>query len=311
MGAFKAYVDQYTNLKVVDPATGGTVEVHITGYGSGWEDNVAVMKDYEEKKAKDPDTPRPKPAGNRGQTGPRCQTEFALLRTALAKLLQPDAKQPILTAKIMTEKSEDLKKAFPGKVISVAGLTRAFLGKGSPTEMSDALTIAKSTGRIGDGKDVAGQTCAARTFQDYADKFMTLDCNGLVGNATGVNPEFSPGWFADAKRVRKKIEDVQAGDIIVTVNASGNHEHVAALDEFVRPPTTEKEPSCAIRIAEWGQAGDVAKHYSPDWKMVKIEKGEKYGLGFKSDGGKFRYFFAPPPDMAAPRVRGVDGDATK
>src|SRR4051794_15186545 len=63
-----------------------------------------------------------------------------------------------------------------------SGLRRAYYFKGSPAEIRDAIRLAYRCGRIGKGKDVAGQPAAALTMSQYASQCFGLDCNGLVGN---------------------------------------------------------------------------------------------------------------------------------
>jgi hypothetical protein len=52
-------------------------------------------------------------------------------------------------------------------------IRRAFGFKGSPSEMRDVLRLACRLGRIGAGKDIAGQPSAAMTVADYAKQFFS------------------------------------------------------------------------------------------------------------------------------------------
>jgi hypothetical protein len=176
----------------------------------------------------------------------------------------------------------------------------AFDGKGSPDEMRDTLRIALAIGRIGTDRDAAGQPPARPTAAAYATDFMTLDCNGLVGNYYGGNPSGDISSYAVPGRRRTSIGDVKVGDAIVTHCAAIPYEHVGLIQEWSSSGST-----ATVRIVEWGWYGGEDVHYSRTAHSVEIKKGPESSLGIgwvaKSNRNSavtsFRYIFAPPKDF--------------
>jgi hypothetical protein len=176
---------------------------------------------------------------------------------------------------------------------------QAFLGKGSPDEITDTLRLAYAIGRIGTGRDVAGQPCAKPTAQAYATDFITLDCNGLVGNYYGGNPSASIEAYAASNRRRTKITDIQPGDAVVTHCLASPYEHVALIDSCAVNGST-----AAIKLVEWGWYGSEDVHYSKEAKAYSIVQGpeKSYGLGWAANSNvnpsvqSFRYIFKPPSE---------------
>src|SRR5262245_57739751 len=92
-------------------------------------------------------------------------------------------------------------------------IRRAFGFKGSPSEMRDVLRLACRLGRVGVGKDVAGQPAAASTMAAYAKVFFSLDCNGFVGNYWGVSPAVhQSSWAVISAKEEVRVHKMVASD---------------------------------------------------------------------------------------------------
>ena len=281
----KAYLDLYTALPVIDFAHRRLLVVNINAYGSGWGTTQADNR----------------PSGH------LCQQEYnGPFKTALRRALDPKSRAA-LPALIKPPETSPL-DAYSFRMFARNGLIRAFLGKGTPQEIADVLLLALALGRIGTAKDFASQKPGAEPAQAYANRFLSLDCNGLVGNFYGLNPETAIESYASPARRRASAQDVRQGDCLVTVTASGRFEHIALVEKFT--PGTGDKPTCAMEIVEWGQAGPIDKHYSSVSRTVTRGPNTKFGVGFKAaaNGDKFRYFFTPPADAPAePRQWGLGG----
>lgn len=297
----KFFLDRYTTLRIPDPRTGVAIGVAMTSYGSGWDDDAKMRKE----------NPEAKPAGNRGPLGPICQAECNQgFGVALRYGYDPKKHKALPASFHFTE--APLVDYFRAEQFYKMSYVRAFLGKGSPDEIVDTLRLALAVGRIGVDKDMGGRKPPKPTLQEYVKQYITLDCNGLTGNYYGIHPSTSIQTYAAPAKRRMSAQEVKMGDCIVTVTRAGGYQHVALVDEFTCPPTTDKTPTCGIKICEWGQSGGEDKHYTGNVaRMVKIERGPnaKYGIGFRS-GTNFRYIFAPPQDPE-PRGWGLGGDLSK
>lgn len=276
----KSYLDRYTNLALTDPINGHPITVPITGYGAGWGDD---------------------PTCNRMEVGPKCQKEYLLgFVPALRKAHHGNAKTPC-GAKFFFDNprlgiipaTEDF---YPETFV------HAFGGKGSPDEIKDTLRLAMAIGRFGFGKDAAGNAPAKPTLAQYAEAFMTLDCNGLVSNFHGVKDVINTSvqFFANAARRRTTIGGVRPGDVVVTHGGTKPYEHVAMIQSWEFDPALASAKSGAVRLrlVEWGEAGDESKHFTgntPAAVTAGYGKEPNFGIGFPTAGGvKFRYIFAPP-----------------
>lgn len=286
----KEYLDRYTWLFFIDPSMGIFNLVSITSYGSGW---GTTERDN-----------RP--------TGFLCQQEYnGPFKTALKFGLDPRGHANIPAA-ITFPEGAPLAETFRNRTFMRNGLIRAFLGKGTPEEIRDVLQLAIATCRVGAGRDLASHSASCVAIQEYARKFISLDCNGLVGNYYGLNPETSIEHYAAPSKRRRTPQEVQQGDCLVTVRADGSFEHIALIESFVVGAGTP--PRCTLKIVEWGQAGDESHHFSTVERSIVQGPDARYGIGFRSgqNNQKFRYIFAPPRDAAAePRTRGIGGDPSR
>ena len=269
----KQYLDRYTNLSIPSPFDGTQQKCGLTGYGSGW--NFRNFK-----------------AG----AGSVMQREYAVFREALRKAHHGNPHTPCGPQFYFSE--TPLAQIRRTEEFYAESLVRAYVGKGSPDEIIDALRLAMALGRIGTDPDVNGKPPARPTVQQYARDFMTLDCNCLVGNFYGADPDASIDVYASPGRRRSAIRAVQKGDAVVTHCAAAPYEHVALIDEW----NVISDSSVEATLCEWGQPGDETKHYRT--YTLTIEKGPitSFGIGWRSDSNvkkgvkSFRYIFAPQTD---------------
>jgi hypothetical protein len=271
----KEYLDRYTYLRLTEPDTSRILTVNITGYGSGW---------------------GAEPHCNRTDVGPACQTEYNQRFVTALRFAYHGSNQPIGSVKFFFNKNP-VKGLEASEDFYVSSFIRSFVGKGSPDEIRDTLRVASAIGRIGMGPGPAGLYRESVSLQDYADKFITLDCNGLVGNYYGINPENSVESYANSGRRRKRAADVRVGDAVVTITESGGFQHVALIEEWRCQNMTTETGNVKMRLVEWGESGDESKHYSVGNSRdiaAKFGPNKSYGIGFAGSGNAFRYIFAPP-----------------
>jgi len=244
----------------------------------------------------------------RYQNGTRapCEAERNSLLSAVAKIL--GVKRLQTSFRFPQNDAIDSTKTF-----YKAGINRAFRGKGSPDEIADAIRLAWRCERIGKGK-------AFSTIDQYANQFLGLDCNGLVGNYHGVSPAVSIGvwalgepgkllsWSEDKQLAkgwkaaeiatapyvplepRRSLSEIGDGDVLITVTADNHYKHIALVEQI----TVLGADRVTWTIVEWGEAGSANKHIKAP-TTVKLEPGKnkKFGLGFISKSN-FRYLFANP-----------------
>ena len=279
----KAYLDRYTKLVFSNPLDDTQVETSLTGYGSGW---------------------GPEKGCNRKTLGPKAQQEYARLKAALQKHLSGSGKIKPLPRMFKFD-AAPLGSIAPGEEFYNISLIHTFVGKGSPDEIRDTMRLAVALSRIGGTKDRAGQAAGASTVSEYMTRYITLDCNGLVGNYYGMNniPDLSVGSYAVPARRRLSMNDVRTGDCIVTHSKAIPYEHIALVDVWQATenvPTKDMKGTVFI-IAEWGQSGGEDKHYTgAAAKTVKVGPGPEkgFGIAFEGAGGSYRYVFAPPPSFS-------------
>jgi hypothetical protein len=265
----KEYLDRYTYFKFLDSSTNLVTSIQIKGYGSGWPHR-----------------------GGKEDGGVAMQKEYQQLKTALQVMLfgKPNKALP---AEFWFQ-DEPWGPFFNGERFYQLNLINVFNGNGSPDEIWDLMRLASAAGRFGDQKkDAAGYTPAAMNAQIYADKFLTLDCNGLVGNYHGLHGHISV--YANKAAARKSVADVRVGDCLVTHCPTSKYEHVALIAEWAPFGTGQAQ----VAVVEWGTAGGEEKHYKPA-TLRTISQGPEssFGIGWPAqsftDVASFRYIFAPP-----------------
>lgn len=269
----KDYLDRYTYLSFFSPWDREVISAGLSAYGSGWDSRNGI-----------------KGAGRLVQA--ECQAFVRALRVAH----HGNANTPC---------GSTFKMPDTGSLIETTEefyadtITHAFDGKGSPDEIIDVLRLAMVVGRIGTPgeRDAAGAHRIAPNAQAYVDAFMTLDCNGFVGNFVGGNPSAHISEYAKPQRSRRSVAEVQRGDIIVTHCQDVPYEHVGLIDEWSPMGTTAD-----VKIAEWGWFGGEEVHYNSRPKNHVITSGpdRSFGIGWAVQSSRmplvesFRYIFAPP-----------------
>lgn len=281
----KEYLDRYTSIVVKHPLNGTQVTTGLTGYGSGW---------------------GPEPGCNRKTIGPKAQQEFFALKAALQKHLSGGKGKVKPLPKEIYFKDQPLGNIPALEAFYPITLINSFVGKGSPDEIRDTLRLAIALGRAGGTRDAAGQAAGASTVAEYMERFLTLDCNGLVGNYYGLSgiPNISVGSYAVAGRRRKTMNDVRQGDCVVTHSKTRPYEHIALVELWQvteNVPTKDMKGTVFAKLVEWGQAGGEDKHYTgATAKTIKVGPGPEktWGVGFEGANGTYRYVFAPPPSFS-------------
>ncbi len=224
-------------------------------------------------------------------------------------------------------------------------IRRAFGFKGSPSEMHDVLRLACRLGRIGSGKDIAGQPAAAMTMAAYAKQFFSLDCNGFVGNYWGLSPEvhqsnwavitpktetrvlkktvggdYWNGWGTAAVKTldyipltpRKAASEARSGDVLIIHKDGVSWSHIALVDHV----TWMDGDQVNWRVVEYGEStsetgfNTAADNHIKPFRTVKLVQGpnKKLGVGYL-DGNKFKYLFAAPNSLFPPATIGRCGTA--
>jgi len=160
------------------------------------------------------------------------------------------------------------------------GLQRAFLGRGSPDEMIDAVRLA-----------VAVKRCKPSEVTSYAQKWFGSDCNAFVGNWLGVSPSTSISAYANGygdgipsgatpdvlvtKDIVKlpPITDpakIGQGSLVLTFGtpskSSASHWKHVALVQDIRPAGPGKY---YLTLAEWGHDGGFESHMTRD-KLITL-----------------------------------------
>ncbi len=163
----------------------------------------------------------------------------------------------------------------PAEPFYKISIQRAFAGRASPDELSDALRLAVAGGRV----KLAGA-------QAYAETWFGLDCNSYTGNYLGLSPNIYIGAFvgglsgkdaAGSKHIaatakylpfppRESVGDASQGDVLVWFTSpmphGGRYPHVGVLEGLTAYGSAFDEEgdatvySAEVRIAQWGMAWD-------------------------------------------------------
>lgn len=281
----KDYLDRFTYFSVTNPLTGRPEPAPITRWGSNWTDE------------------------NRSN-GAECQTEHnAYFSPAVHMAIDGKAKARLPSRFFLRS---DYKKLSAYEGFYKMSTVRAFCGKGSPDEIADTIRLAIVAGRIGTGKDLAGRPPACNTVAQYVTKFMTVDCNGYVGNYYGLNPSLDLDYYATTATRRTRVDQIRQGDVVVTVKPEGKHKHVALIQDirsFVPSVAGAAGGKAVVTLCEWGQDGPEANHYSTGEKNFTKGPKANYGIGWQA-GKNFRYVFAPPPVAIESRGWGLGSRET-
>lgn len=172
---------------------------------------------------------------------------------------------------------------------SKPGLRRAYGGRGSYSEICDAVRLACLVDR-----------CKPGGAKAYAEKWFGQDCNAFVGNYLGISPSSSvtsyvagygnsekiAGATSDVYMTRgllplKPVTDIskiRAGTVLITYRPGtttrwGDHwAHIGLVDAFGANASGD---GGLISIAEWGQKGGFDAHYNS--KSIDLLHGDLSG----------------------------------
>ncbi|PZW45919.1 hypothetical protein C8P66_110117 [Humitalea rosea] len=248
-----AYAGRYHKLSIMDAKLGIAASLDIQRYISGW------MAEQD-------------------------QEYYRLLSGLAAKLkLKNPAQVRALTQPFYITGHPD--RIAPGEEWYDPSLRRAYAGRGSPDEISDAVRLAVFCGLTKDAKA-------------YGEKWFGIDCNAFVGNWLGISPSTAifayglgygkkdklPGASPDVYTTRKRVpldlitdpQKLECGNVVCTFGEKDSRgirwRHIALVEDVKLVTGTTYQ----IWLAEWGQAGNIEKHRtakaSP--KLVDITLGK-------------------------------------
>jgi hypothetical protein len=238
-----AFAGRYHAIGIQDPLLGISTTVDVQRYISGWK--------------------------------PENQAEFYRLLSVLAarmKLKSPAAVRALSQPFFITGHPDRIN---PGEEWYDASLSRAYAGRASPDEISDAIRLAVFCG-------LNTQNKVTISAEAYGRKWFGLDCNAFVGNWLGISPSSaifayahgygtseklsgaSPDVYATRKRLPvAPLTDpalIGCGSIVCTFGEKDTRglrwRHIA-LVERIEPVQGD---SYLLWLAEWGQGGDIEKH---------------------------------------------------
>jgi len=234
-----AYVARYHTITINDTRLGLAATIDIQNYISGWK--------------------------------PENQTEFYRLLSGLAVKLK--LKSP---AAVRAQSQPFFIKGHPDRINPGeewydASLSRAYAGRASPDEISDAVRLAEFCNLT---KGLGAKA--------YAEKWFGLDCNAFIGNWLGISPSsaifaYALGYGKSDKlsgaspdvyvtRARLPVApltdpaQIGCGTILCTFgekDTRGNRwRHIALVEDIALVQGAKYK----IWLAEWGQRGNIEKH---------------------------------------------------
>jgi hypothetical protein len=116
-------------------------------------------------------------------------------------------------------------EGFPIRPINIR---RAFMGKGSPQDLKDALWLAHRYGYI---RNPARPRAGALTLKDYCRTYTGLDCNGFVGNYLAQHHNTSIEVYGALANRLTRVEQIQSGTSLVWVPPQGGqYPHIAIVN---------------------------------------------------------------------------------
>jgi hypothetical protein len=175
---------------------------------------------------------------------------------------------------------------FPIRAINIR---RAFMGKGSPQDLKDALWLAHRYGFI---KNPERPRAGALTLQQYCRTYTGLDCNGFVGNYLAQHHNTSIEVYGDVANRLTSVEEIQSGTSLVWVPPyGGRYPHIAIVNsaqvegDVLKWDLVQSSGSGVSRNGEW-----VDGLRWGDWpKPVKEFKKDRKGHVYLPHGGVWLY----------------------
>lgn len=116
-------------------------------------------------------------------------------------------------------------EGFPIRTINIR---RAFMGKGSPQDLKDALWLAHRYGFI---RNPERRRAGALSLTEYCRKYTGLDCNGFVGNYLAQHHNTDIEKYGAVANRLKSVEQIQSGTSLVWVPSyGGQYPHIAIVN---------------------------------------------------------------------------------
>jgi hypothetical protein len=196
--------------------------------------------------------------------------------------------------------------------VSRSGMMLSSWGKGSPNEIGDFLWIASRYGLIHLADPRPNKTgIHTLGLQDFADKYLGMDCNGFLINYYNTRDKEWIGSYDNMLLRRKSVDEVQPRDALIyylpgnTVKrkikdkATGAtiekdvpepYIHVAIVNDVL-----ERKNPIMIEKADWGGSGQhvfIERH-----QIYTNKKGQIYFNGFKKG---MEVYFSPAPSLLDP-----------
>jgi hypothetical protein len=175
-----------------------------------------------------------------------------------------------------------------GYVVTAISLVRVFTGKGSPSEVKDALWLAHRYGFI---TNPNRKRAGSRTLKEYTDAFCGLDCNGFVGNFEGIDPSTPVDSYGEKSQRLSSVDDIDTGTTLVwhAPRLPKPWAHLAVIDEVI----SREDP---LRFTVVQSGGPVQGVHSEVWtktaKEIRTDKnGHLYFFGF---GGTATVYICNP-----------------
>jgi hypothetical protein len=180
-----------------------------------------------------------------------------------------------------------------------------FMGKGSPSEIADAVWLASRYGLIGiEPKRTNFSKVPTRTVTQFCSDCIGLDCNGYVNNYFSFGRDKSIDTYDVnyPNSRRQSPEEIRTGDAVIFIEendaaaknakapapAAGLYKHIAAVENAKAVGKDQLE----LTLVQSG-GPDLGLHVSTETKPIF-----NYGKGVHFTSGSRKAYFVPPPPGA-------------
>jgi hypothetical protein len=200
------------------------------------------------------------------------------------------AKDQLLGAVVAETKTswKHLQFVIDSWVVTSKSIVHVFTGKGSPSEVKDALWLAHRYGFI---TNPNRKRPGSRTLKEYTDAFCGLDCNGFVGNFEGIDPNTPISSYGAPSQRLSSVDAIDAGTTLVWHAPSWDKPwaHIAVIDAVIA-----RGDPLTFTVVQSG--GPIQGVHSEVWtkkaKEVMTDKnGHLYLSGF---GGAAKVYLCKP-----------------
>ena len=197
-----------------------------------------------------------------------------------------------------------------GRLVGKVNVACVFMGKGSPSEIADAIWLASRYGLIRiDPQRKNHSGVPTRSLTEFCDDCVGLDCNGLVNNFFSFSRDKSIDTYDVHYPTgrRQRLSDVQAGDVVVFIEeddattknpkanrpAGTSYKHIALIDTVIPGGTNQ-----LLLTLVQSSGGEVGVHTATDMKTFG-----NYGKGvFFAAGSRKAYVVPPPAGAGGPKA---------